>query len=132
MHALGFYHEQSRLDRDSFVDIDLTPVDPALVNNFDIATTSNSQATVYDFFGVMHYPIFQFGNGAQTIFPKANVTPEPFVTYPILIGQCSGASNTDVDQLRLLYQCSSGPRDLTDVQAAGWCTSNCPVGKMPP
>ncbi|VDL70936.1 unnamed protein product [Nippostrongylus brasiliensis] len=33
-HALGFYHTQSRYDRDSWVHVDLANVDPTLLSNF--------------------------------------------------------------------------------------------------
>lgn len=56
-HALGLLHEQSRPDRDSFVQLLLQNVQPGAENNFDkwdyvSATTYNVN---YDYGSVMHY-----------------------------------------------------------------------------
>ena len=56
-HALGFYHEQSRYDRDDYVSINMNNIDPALQYNFVKMTqqTSNNLGVPYDFGSVMQY-----------------------------------------------------------------------------
>ena len=75
MHALGFLHEQSRPDRDSFVTINYSNISTTAcggtcVHNFNIDPNA---ATVgpYDFRSIMHYGRRAFStNGLPTIEPK--------------------------------------------------------------
>jgi len=54
MHALGFFHEQSRPDRGDFVDIIEDNIRSGYVHNFDTAQV-NSLGSSYDIKSVMHY-----------------------------------------------------------------------------
>ncbi|MCC7015408.1 MAG: hypothetical protein IT454_22810 [Planctomycetes bacterium] len=56
-HALGFWHEQSRWDRDGFVSILWANIQANLSHNFNAyqATEWLTTATPYDFDSVMHY-----------------------------------------------------------------------------
>lgn len=53
-HAIGFYHEHSRSDRDKYVKMILANVIPAKKHNFDLKTTLNFNVP-YDYSSVMHY-----------------------------------------------------------------------------
>ncbi|KAL2077090.1 hypothetical protein ACEWY4_026594 [Coilia grayii] len=53
-HALGFYHEHTRSDRDQYVTINWKYIDPAQYHNFEKQRTNN-QGTPYDYSSVMHY-----------------------------------------------------------------------------
>lgn len=54
---LGVWHQQSRYDRDSYITIDYSNVDPTKANNFDkeddVSTTNYN--VPYDYGSVMHY-----------------------------------------------------------------------------
>uniref|UniRef100_A0A914UN48 Metalloendopeptidase n=1 Tax=Plectus sambesii TaxID=2011161 RepID=A0A914UN48_9BILA len=56
-HALGFYHEQSRYDRDTYVSVNLANVETINAGNFAKATSAqmNLYNTPYDYGSVMHY-----------------------------------------------------------------------------
>ena len=54
MHALGFYHEQSRSDRDSNVNVLLQNVISGYEHNFQKHVTRNKNIP-YDYYSVMHY-----------------------------------------------------------------------------
>ncbi|KAE8587888.1 hypothetical protein XENTR_v10022166 [Xenopus tropicalis] len=96
-HALGFYHEQSRSDRDDYVTIHTENILPGYEGNFNKANTNNL-GLEYDYSSVMHYPGDAFSkNGNLTIVPK----PDP--TVPI--GQRDGLSILDVSKINRLYQC---------------------------
>jgi len=104
-HALGFYHEQSRPDRDNFVEILRDNITPAALRNFNMYPSSriNSLGTPYDYGSVMHYGSKAFSrNGLPTIRVRRRGA---------VIGQRQGLSAIDAQQANLLYrsQCRSGP-----------------------
>ena len=51
---MGFYHEQSRSDRDTYVDVFLDNVRSDMVHNFDKEPTNN-YGLPYDYTSNMHY-----------------------------------------------------------------------------
>ena len=55
MHALGVYHTQARMDRDSYVKIHFENVQPAQKVNFNKQTGTSTFGLPYDFESVMHY-----------------------------------------------------------------------------
>ncbi len=59
-HALGFYHEQSRPDRDNYVRINQGNICPGQEHNFDIDDTGVTPNIPYDFNSIMHYGKFGF------------------------------------------------------------------------
>lgn len=116
IHALGFYHEQSRPDRDKYVTINKSNIKPSYIYNFEKRNDLSSLGSEYDFGSVMHYGRTAFTkNGKDTISSKTNKA----------FGQRVGASETDVEQIRLMYQCKSGPRNLQSYKDNP-CTSDCP------
>lgn len=67
-HALGLLHEQSRSDRDRFVQVITDNVHPDKLHNFGMRESTN--CTDYDFASVMHYSPSAFSrNGLPTIVP---------------------------------------------------------------
>ncbi len=58
-HALGLFHEQSRSDRDSFVNIDFSNITGGFASNYDIASGA-SDLGQYDIGSIMHYGSFFF------------------------------------------------------------------------
>ena len=113
LHALGFNHEQSRPDRDSFVKINFENIKPEMKFNFDKMTGTDSLGSPYDYGSVMHYSKTAFSaNGRDTI------------TAPQAIGQQNAADDEDIRQVILLYQCVSGARSLTKYLASP-CNEDC-------
>ena len=120
LHALGFWHEHSRPDRDDYVTIDLSSVSTDRYINFEKQTDKiDSLGAPYDYDSVMHYPPTAFSsNGSVTIQAPAQRS----------IGQREGISAGDKLQLRLMYQCTTGPRSLTAFKE-NKCTDTCKCGK---
>jgi hypothetical protein len=58
LHSLGFWHEQSRYDRDNYITIDMTNVPPDQRHNFQIEP--GSPTSPYDYKSIMHYHAFAF------------------------------------------------------------------------
>ena len=56
-HAIGFHHEQTRPDRDSYVTINYNNIQRGTEFNFQKYSTStiNSQGVAYDYSSIMHY-----------------------------------------------------------------------------
>jgi len=102
MHALGFYHEQSRPDRNSYVNIDLSNVGSTHRHNYDIHSTSNTLNTAYDYGSVMHYNAYEFGvdRSHPVMTPKNHVVPAG-----IKMGQRLHYSHNDVKKIQRLYHC---------------------------
>ena len=69
-HAIGFWHEHTRPDRDSFVRINTSNIESGVEYNFEKRTYSevDSHGYAYDYDSVMHYWRTEFsGNGLPTI-----------------------------------------------------------------
>ncbi|KAL3099442.1 hypothetical protein niasHS_002897 [Heterodera schachtii] len=104
MHAVGFFHEQSRTDRDNYVNIKWDNIDQNLRDQFDKYSQNmiDFLGTQYDFGSVMHYGPYAFTkNGKPTIQPK-----QPGKT----IGQRIGFSQNDLYKINRLYACPNTPQ----------------------
>ncbi|CAF4074267.1 unnamed protein product, partial [Rotaria sordida] len=101
MHALGFYHEQSRPDRDSYVKVNWQNIQSDMAFNFDKYdnTVVNTLNTPYDYASIMHYE--------KTAF-SINYLPaiEPTQTNK-KIGQRYKLSPIDIQEIRQFYNCSA-------------------------
>ncbi|KAM5129367.1 embryonic protein UVS.2-like [Mantella aurantiaca] len=98
-HALGFYHEHMRSDRDSYVDIMFQYIDRGYWGNFAKLNTNNL-GLEYDYDSVMHYDGYAFSNTTN----QPSIVPKPDPNVPI--GQRDGLSILDVSKINRLYQCS--------------------------
>ncbi len=105
-HAIGLTHEQSRLDRNSYVNIEYDNVEDDKKNNFRLSSYINYGD--YDFESLMHYDQWAFSsNGEKTI----ELIVEP--AKNISIGQRYMLSDADVFHLNKLID---GPGCTTTVR----------------
>ncbi|XP_049602931.1 meprin A subunit beta [Syngnathus scovelli] len=104
LHALGFWHEQSRADRDDYVEIMWDRISEGRENNFKIHndTTSSSLGIPYDYGSMMHYSKTAFRNGSEPTI----VTKIP--AFADVIGQRMEFSDNDLLKLSRLYNCTRG------------------------
>ncbi|OWA52334.1 putative Acidic mammalian chitinase [Hypsibius exemplaris] len=105
MHTLGFFHEQSRMDRDNYVDINWNNIMPEAQSQF-IIQNSTAFDEPYDFDSVLHYGMFDFAidRSIWTIKPKEKYKDKQ-------IGQRIGLSPTDIRKINKMYKCP--PRAIT-------------------
>ncbi|XP_074659538.1 hatching enzyme 1.2-like, partial [Tubulanus polymorphus] len=108
MHALGFYHEQMRWDRDQYINIKEENIAQGKMGNFRLYTADRSRTDLnapYDYGSIMHYPRVSFpaDNGLETLIPKV-----PGVE----IGQRVALSPVDIYKINKLYQCADKQDEL--------------------
>ena len=105
-HAIGFYHEHSRPDRNKYVKIIYRNIDPKFWNDYRLLNQSevDSLGVGYDYNSIMHYDRYRStvdSNGSyvrlETIRPR-----DPNIT----IGEARGLSPLDIIQTNKLYSCS--------------------------
>ncbi|XP_078024745.1 meprin A subunit beta-like isoform X2 [Epinephelus lanceolatus] len=102
LHALGFWHEQSRADRDDYVNIIWGNIETNHTHNFKKYddTVSSALGVPYDYGSVMHYSKDDFSkNSEPTIVTKI---PQ----FMDVIGQRIGFSASDLTKLNRLYNCT--------------------------
>ncbi|XP_031415264.2 meprin A subunit beta-like [Clupea harengus] len=103
LHALGFFHEQSRYDRDDHVTIIWENIQEGKEYEFNKMSENESSLldTPYDYTSVMHYNKNEFSNGnGSTIITKH---PE----FQDVIGDSREMSSTDALELNRLYHCDA-------------------------
>ncbi|KAF6727868.1 Meprin A subunit beta [Oryzias melastigma] len=103
LHALGFWHEQSRADRDDYVNIMWDQIESGKEHNFNTYddTVSSSLGVPYDYSSVMHYSKTSFSTGSEPTI----VTKIPY--FMDIIGQRMGFSENDLTKLNRLYNCTT-------------------------
>jgi len=106
MHATGFWHEQSRADRDKHITINWSNIQSGMEFNFlkyDLNKIDHLGAE-YDTCSVMHYGSTAFAKswGKKTIVPKHATKCK--------LGQRDGFSDTDIRKINTLYKCKGYPQ----------------------
>ncbi|MBW3570713.1 MAG: hypothetical protein KY467_06375 [Gemmatimonadetes bacterium] len=124
-HALGMWHEQSRCDRDSFVDILEGNIEPGREDQFQKHCSGAQDLETYDEYSVMHYSSNAFGrivNGVrlQTIHSYRGLAH--------VMGTGSTFSTIDTYTINRMYQ-PFGPSGVAVTYAGGtptisWNASN--------
>jgi len=105
MHAAGFWHEQSRADRDSHIKINWHNIIKGMEYNFlkyDLNKINHLNAD-YDTCSVMHYGAYAFSKGRKP-------TIEAIKKGKCKLGQRDGFSDTDIRKLNTLYKCAGYPQ----------------------
>jgi astacin len=102
-HSLGFYHEQSRVDRDQFVQINKARIIKHLAHNFDKEASwqNNNLGVFYDYGSVMHYNEAAFAVKPGDITIVANEK-----RFQKTMGSRISPTFADVLEMNRLYQCN--------------------------
>ncbi|KAK7113773.1 hatching enzyme 1.2-like [Littorina saxatilis] len=115
-HALGFWHEQSRYDRDSYVTIHTDNIDSKYLHDFAKHTTSDMTVlgTHYDFGSIMHYGPYTFAKDKS----HPSISPKPGQAHGVTMGQRLAMSTQDVSLIQKLYGCSADTSHITHPASA--------------
>ncbi|KAK7498395.1 hypothetical protein BaRGS_00010349, partial [Batillaria attramentaria] len=126
-HAIGFFHEQARADRNNYVTVHDENVRNEYEANFRTSPLA-SDAEKYDLSSVMHYGPKSFSkNGQDTLTAK-----DPFLQF--LLGRRSHLSFYDIKLANEAYKCAGNcrtekPRKCShDGVLLRNCTCLCPYG----
>ncbi len=97
-HAVGLWHEQSREDRDEYVEIRRENIRAGSEHNFDQHISDGDDVGAYDYASIMHYSAYAFSaNGMPTIVPL-----DPDVDL-LDIGMGTGLSDGDRATIATIY-----------------------------
>ena len=107
-HAVGFWHEQSRPDRDESVEVLWENIEPGKEHNFNKMdyTQIDSRGVQYDYNSIMHYGAFSFSisNTKPTMVAKRKSEFHNRIT----MGQRDRLSTLDILQANTMYCCPQG------------------------
>jgi len=105
-HALGMGHEQSRPDRDEYVQIHEANIIAGNFHNFEMNVNVYDDQP-YQFDSIMHYDGYAFSSNGQPTITSVDGT------HDMTLGQDVGLSQGDADQVAAMY------REVVDT-----CTAN--------
>ena len=105
IHALGWYHEQSRPDRDSFVTINWGNIQSDFQSQFFLQANSVTNGSIYDYGSVMHYSACSFSacGSCNSSNPSCRTMTTAVASQQDEIGQRDGYSAGDQLDLILVY-----------------------------
>ncbi|BAJ01727.1 Astacin family protein [Shewanella violacea DSS12] len=97
-HAVGFYHEQSRNDRDSYLTINWSNIASSMQYNFQKMGSGGMDHGSYDYYSIMHYFSTAFSiNGYPTMVPT-----DSSINLSVM-GFAQVLSNKDISAASYLY-----------------------------
>ena len=96
-HAVGLWHEQSREDRDQFIQVLFQNIEAGKAHNFDQHITDGDDVGRYDFGSIMHYDEFAFSKNNQPTIKTLNGES---------VGQRDGLSDSDIQAVNFMYPLS--------------------------
>jgi len=97
-HSVGLWHEQSREDRDTFIQIVWANIDPAMQFNFAQHIADGDDIGAYEYGSIMHYPPTAFSiNGQATIIARQALPAG------VVMGQRNGLSAGDIAAVNTMY-----------------------------
>lgn len=139
-HALGFWHEHTRPDRDSYVDVWFSRVAPEHEHNFNIVSGTDWPAgslnSGYDFDSVMHYSACTFstcGGGCACISVLTCTPLDVWAGYDqwqCSMGQQDHLSTNDVYDMINVYGQRSRPLYYVGPSAFPFGTLTFPYASM--
>jgi hypothetical protein len=94
-HTVGVWHEQSRPDRNNYVNVNYGAVIKASRSNFDQFLDNDQELTPFDYASVMEYPAFSFSRNGEPCIES--------IPAGIPLSNPNGYSAGDIDGIERLY-----------------------------
>ena len=116
LHALGFYHEHTRSDRNNFVRVNRENVEPENLGNFENnwgQMDTNNLNEPYDYCSFMHYDAraggrFRSGRQLPVIEPLQSKVDQGLPCVELdNIGRSERITNIDINKVCKLYECGT-------------------------
>jgi len=109
-HALGFWHEQNRYDRDTYVTIHTSNIASQHQHDFTKHSSRdmNTQGSPYDFGSIMHYGAYTFAIDKS----QPSISPKAGKAVGVTMGQRLAMSSHDVERIQKLYGCTVDTRHV--------------------
>ncbi|HPF40054.1 MAG TPA: M12 family metallopeptidase [Phycisphaerae bacterium] len=119
-HCLGVWHEQSRPDRDTYVQIESGNIQSGMEHNFDKQSGAGTDGS-YDFDSIMHYGQCAFADCACSSSCRTITVLAPNQSWQSLIGQRSHLSTGDAATMETIYGAPvpEGASEMTAPAASG-------------
>uniref|UniRef100_A0A0N5BDK6 Metalloendopeptidase n=1 Tax=Strongyloides papillosus TaxID=174720 RepID=A0A0N5BDK6_STREA len=116
-HALGLVHEQSRTDRDKYVDVANDNIQENERVNFKIRSHEifKNFSIYYDYASIMHYGQYDFATRRNTPVLKSNLHSE----YDRMMGQRLYMTFNDYKQLNLAHCCKCNIKKTKEKKGKG-------------
>jgi hypothetical protein len=94
-HVSGLWHEQSRMDRNSYVNVISANIDKPQASNFDQVLVNELDQGLYDYASIMHY--------GATLFGKFGLAPTlESIPAGIPLSNNTGYTTSDVEAIKRL------------------------------
>uniref|UniRef100_A0A0N4ZTA6 Metalloendopeptidase n=1 Tax=Parastrongyloides trichosuri TaxID=131310 RepID=A0A0N4ZTA6_PARTI len=117
MHTIGVAHQHSRIDRDQFIKIDWSNVNPQFYDMFAMSDPKqfSTYGVSYDYYSIMHYNSYI----AAIDDKKPTITPlKQTERFLKILGQRERLSDKDRELVRIMY-CSGNCKD-SNVYCGYW------------
>jgi hypothetical protein len=113
-HTVGLWHEQSREDRDTYLEILYDNILPGTEANFDQHILDGDDVGPYDYASIMHYSRTSFtANDEDTMRPRKPLPPG------VNMGQRDGLSRGDIATVEKLYAGIALPPGVAPIAVGG-------------
>jgi len=101
MHAAGVFHEQSRQDRDNFINIDFSNVRDDDKHNFQIEGNSTARGK-FDFCSIMQYPVEAFAIDSTKPVIRCGYNGQ-YYACPVCVGAQTELTDLDIQGIASYY-----------------------------
>ncbi|XP_062575528.1 uncharacterized protein LOC134237456 [Saccostrea cucullata] len=118
MHAIGQMHEQSRQDRDRYIEVFFSNIQQGAENNFENNLPTHDR-TPYDVESIMQYALTAASiNGLPTMKLKDS-------RLESLVDSAQSLTHNDVKEITLAYSCAANCQNPPSCQNSGFVAHTC-------
>jgi len=105
LHAFGFFHEQSRPDRDNYIRVAYENIIPGMETQYKKLISSEVYGQPYDYRSVMHYTKKSMSKNGRDVLTATtnNDVPREFGQHAVI----GGFSKYDVIQVNKMFRCGT-------------------------